>query len=369
MTKFSRVSVKQMHSNESSNTSCSSLSDVTTVSPSGLQSNRSSQTSTLLDNFPITEAEAEIISIYSGVSGDLSSGRSESPVSGKRNFALRQHSVQQHSANPCDLQATTSHSSAQAKCHCPCSSVCNLSFFHSSPALKENRRAMSVPHLNSISATKSKVTSKGKRYLPTKLLSKFLRVTRKEKSNDQDHKEVKKPSFQLLQLSEEPKLMGDGRMLHYYVTGLPQQTPDFTAPKVKVPQSSQTPAISSSDCTDCPEDSLSISEMDHLTLPSTPLPTTTISPSPMIQKIVDESTMYTYRVASPDQASVGSSSGYCSQSDLNVHSLVPCTSQDSIVEQGSGFPNRRHSLHIRSRYATQPSNSAGFPQSRSHSIH
>ena len=365
MTRFSRVSVKQMHSNESSNTSCSSLSDVTTVSSSGLQSNRSSRTSTLLDNFPITEAEAEIVSIYSGISGDLSSRRSESPVSGKRNFTLRQHSAQQHSANPCDLQATTSHSSAQAKCRCPinlCSSVCNLSFFHSSPTLKENRRAMSVPHLNSVSATKSRVTSKGKRCLPTKLLSKFLRITRK--SNDQDHKEVKKPSFQLLQLSEEPKVMGDGRMLHYYVTGLPQQTPDYATSKA-----SQTPAISSSDLTDCPEDSFSISEMDHLTFPSTPLPTTTISPSPMIQKIVEESTMYACRTASPDQASVGSSSGYCSQSDLNVHSLIPCTSQDSIVEQGSGFPNRRHSLHIRSRYATQPSNSAGFPQSRSRSIH
>ena len=334
-----------MHSNESSNTSCSSLSDVTTVSPSGLQSNRSSQTSTLLDNFPINEAEAEIISIYSGISGDLSSGRSESPVSGKRNFALRQHSARQHSANQ---------SSAQAKCHCSinqCSSVCNLSFFHTSPALKEDRRAMSVPHLNSVSATKSRVTSKGKRCLPTKLLSKFLRVTRK--SNDQDRKEVKKPSFQLLQLSEEPKLMGDGRMLHYYVTGLPQQTPDYT-----IPQSSQTP-----------EDSSSISEMGPVTLPSIPLPTTTISPSPMIQKIVEKSTMYTCSVASPDQASVGSSSGYCSQSDLNVHSLVPCISQDSIVEQGSDFPNRRHSLHIRSRYATHPSNSAGFPQSRSRSIH
>lgn len=348
MTKFSRVSVKQMHSNESSNTSCSSLSDVTTVSPSGFQSNRSSQTSTLLDNFPINEAEAEIISIYSGISGDLSSGRSESPVSGKRNFALRQHSAQQHSANQ---------SSAQSKCHCSinqCSSVCNLSFFHTSPTLKENRRAMSVPHLNSVSATKSRVTSKGKRCLPTKLLSKFLRITRK--SNDQDRKEVKKPSFQLLQLSEEPKLMGDGRMLHYYVTGLPQQTPDYT-----IPQSSQTPG--------CPEDSSSISEMGPVTLPSTSPPTTTVSPSPMIQKIVEESTMYTCRVASPDQASVGSSSGYCSQSDLNVHSLVPCIFQDSIVEQGSDFPNRRHSLHIRSRYATQPLNSAGFPQSRSRSIH
>ena len=202
---------------------------------------------------------------------------------------------------------------------------------------------MSVPHLNSVSATKSRVTSKGKRCLPTKLLSKFLRVTRK--SNDQDRKEVKKPSFQLLQLSEEPKLMGDGRMLHYYVTGIPQQTPDG------------------------PEESSPISEMGPVTLPSIPLPTTTISPSPMIQKIVEESTMYTCRVASPDQASVGSSSGYCSQSDLNVHSLVPCISQDSIVEQGSDFPNRRHSLHIRSRYATHPSNSAGFPQSRSRSIH
>ena len=362
MTKFSRVSVKQMHSNESSNTSCSSLSDVTTVSPSGFQSNRSSQTSTLLDNFPINEAEAEIISIYSGISGDLSSGRSESPVSGKRNFVLRQHSArqhsaQQHSANPCGLQATTSHSSAQAKCHCSinqCSSVCNLSFFHTSPTLKENRRAMSVPHLNSVSATKSRVTSKGKRCLPTKLLSKFLRVTRK--SNDQDCKKVKKPSFQVLQLSEEPKLMGDGRMLHYYVTGLPQQTSDYT-----ILQSSQTPG--------CPEDSSSISEMGPVTLPSTSPPTMTISPSPMIQKIVEESTMYTCRVASPDQASVGSSSGYCSQSDLNVHSLVPCIFQDSIVEQGSDFPNRRHSLHIRSRYATQPLNSAGFPQSRSRSIH
>lgn len=341
-----------MHSNESSNTSCSSLSDVTMVSSTGLQSNRSSLTSTLLDTFPITEAEAEIISIYSGISGDLSCGHPESPVSGKRNFALRQNSVQQHFANPCDLEATTSRSSAQAKCHSPinhCSSVCNLSSLHCSSFLKENKRAMSVPHLNSVSATKSKVTSKCRKCLPGRLLSKFLRVTRRERSKDYNHQDMKKPSFQLLQLSEEPKLMGDGRMLHYYVTGLPQQTPDFTTPKVRVPQPSQAIAITSSDG---PEDDIAIIT------------------SPMIQKVVEESTMYIRSVASLDQASVGSSSGYCSQlSDLNVHSLVPSTSQYSIVEQGSEFPNRRHSLHIRLRNATQPLHSAGFPQSRSRSIH
>ena len=353
-----------MHSNESSNTSCSSLSDVTMVSSTGLQSNRSSLTGTLLDTFPITEAEAEIISIYSGISGDLSSSHPESPVSGKRNFALRQNSVQQHFANPCDLEATTSCSSVQAKSHWPinhCSSVCNLSSLHCSPFLKENKRAMSVPHLNSVSATKSKVTSKSRKCLPGRLLSKFLRVTRRERSKDYNHQDMKKPSFQLLQLSEEPKSMGDGRMLHYYVTGLPQQTPDFTTPIV--PQPSQATVITRSDC---PEDnvfSFSIGEVD-LTLP-----TTTVAPSPMIPKVVEESTMYTRWVASLDQASVGSSSGYCSQSDLNVHSLIPSTSQDSIVEQGSDYPNRRHSLHIRSRNATQQLHSAGFPQSRSRSIH
>ena len=210
-----------MHSNESSNTSCSSLSDVTMVSSTGLQSNRSSLTSTLLDTFPITEAEAEIISIYSGISGDLSCGHPESPVSGKRNFALRQNSVQQHFANPCDLEATTSRSSAQAKCHSPinhCSSVCNLSSLHCSPFLKENKRAMSVPHLNSVSATKSKVTSKCRKCLPGRLLSKFLRVHKKreiERLQSSRHEEALPSSF--LQLSEEPKLMGDGRMLHYYV--------------------------------------------------------------------------------------------------------------------------------------------------------
>lgn len=376
-------------------TSYSSLSDLTTSGNSSYtgdscQSNRSSQNSTLLgvDILPTTEAEAEILSIYSGTSGDQN--HSESPNLDKQNPAVQYSNFDlQHSTSQCDSQASDSHFNSQEGSHFSIHhfpSASSLFPLHTTPFPKTNKRALSVPHLNSISTPKSKVTSKTRRLLrmsPAKLLPKFLRPRKKEKQS-KEHKKEETSCFPLLQLSEEPVSRSDGKMPHYYVTGLPQQMPDFEiSPKTDVvPTSSEQVVHNSDSCTGFSECSVPQTLCDmqqpHSSTCLLAPGNTIIAPLPTVQNLVvgetqaraREQSICSYRAASPDLGSVGSSSGYCSQSDLNVHSLTQFSSQGSVTEPTSNLPIRSHSLNSRSRYATQPSGTALFSlQSRSRSFH
>lgn len=371
-------------------TSYSSLSDFTASGNSSYtgdscQSNRSSQNSTLLgvDILPTTEAEAEILSIYSGTSGDQNN--SESPNLDKRNLAVQHSNFDlQHSTSRC----AGSHFNSQEGSHFSIHhfpSVPSLFPLHTTPFPKKNERALSVPHLNSISNPKSKVTSKTRRLLrmsPAKLLPKFLRPKKKEKQS-KEHKEEETSCFPLLQLSEEPASRSDGKMPHYYVTDLPRQMPDFEIPAKTdiVPTSSEQVVHNPDSCTGLSECSVPQTLYDmqqpHSSTCLLSPGNTIIPPLPTIQNLVvgetqartREQSICSYRAASPDLGSVGSSSGYCSQSDLNVHSLT-FSSQGSVTEPTSNLPIRSHSLNSRSRYATQPSGTAVFSlQSRSRSFH
>ena len=370
------------HENSLYSVSYSSLSDLTASSDSSYtgdssQSNRSSQNSALLavDIFPTTEAEAEILSIYSGISGDLNN--SESPSLDQRNPALPHSNFGlQHSTSRSDLQASCSHFDSQEDSHFSVRhfpSASSLFPLHTSPLPKWNARALSVPHLNSISTPKRKVPSKARSLLrlsTAKLLPRFLRPKRKERQS-KDHEKVENSSFPILQLSEEPTSMGDCKVPHYYVTGSPLQMPVCDIPsEINVLSSPSEHVCNSDTCTECrfPHSFRQTQELHCLTSGKT------IAPLPTIQNLVAgarEHAVYVYRVVSPDQGSVGSSSGYCSQSDLNVHSLGQFSSQASVAEQTSkSLPIRTHSLSSRSRYATRPSGSAALSlQSRSHSIH